>query len=83
MDEAIFSRLRLRQAKISKLVRQVGTPLGAPLSVSSIQNLPELAVSPKETDPHRNRRNPETGSHFLCGKLHHIAEKAYVPQFRR
>ena len=83
MDEAIFSRLRLRQAKISKLVRQVGTPSGAPLSVSSIQNLPELAVSPKETDPHRNRRNPETGSHFLCGKLHHIAEKAYVPQFRR
>ena len=40
-------------------------------------------MSPKEADPHRNRGNPETGSHFLCGKLHHIAEKAYVTQFRR
>lgn len=37
----------------------------------------------KQPDPHRNRGNPETGSHFLCGKLHHIAEKAYVTQFRR
>ena len=44
-----------------KLVRQVGTPSGAPLDVSSIQNLPELAVSPKETDSHRNRGNPEMG----------------------
>jgi len=40
-------------------------------------------VSTKQPDPHRNRGKPETGSHFLCGKLHHIAEKAYVTQFRR
>ena len=40
-------------------------------------------MSTKKTDPHSDNRNSETRGHFLCGKLQHVAEETYVPQFRR
>src|SRR5215470_4158991 len=63
-------------------LRALVRPLSAAPSVSSVQNLPELAVSTKKTDPHRDGGNSETRGHFLCGKLHQVAEETYVPQFR-
>ena len=39
-------------------------------------------MSTKKTDPHSDNRNSETRGHFLCGKLHHVAEETNVPQFR-
>ena len=40
-------------------------------------------MSTKQADPHSDRGNPETRGHFLRGKLHQVAEEAYVSQFRR